>query len=108
MHMVVYTCWCWHIYKGGGVPRVERSVGFSSQRENVFENAFEKIECIFFVAPVGNLEKSRECILLRNTHQTLAFSVRCAVGCSRVHRTHRSESGAQRPVCGQFGDPLCA
>jgi hypothetical protein len=26
----------------------------------------------------------------------------------RVHRTHRSESGAQRPVCGRFGDPLCA
>jgi len=21
LHMVVYTWWCWHIYKGGGVPR---------------------------------------------------------------------------------------
>jgi len=29
MHMVVYTWCCWHIYKGGGVPRVERGVGSS-------------------------------------------------------------------------------
>ena len=50
-HMVVYTWWRWHIYKGGGVPRVERGVGFG---------AFEKIKCIFSIAPVGNLEKSRE------------------------------------------------
>ena len=21
IHMVVYTWWCWHIYKGGGVCR---------------------------------------------------------------------------------------
>ena len=49
LHMVVYTWWCWHIYKGGGVPRVERGVG-----------AFEKIKCIFSIAPIGNLEKSRE------------------------------------------------
>ena len=25
--------------------------------------AFEKIKCIFSIAPVGNLEKSRECFL---------------------------------------------
>jgi len=43
MHMVVYTWWRWHFCKGGGVPRVERS--------------FEKIKCIFSIAPVGNLEK---------------------------------------------------
>ena len=29
MHMVVYTWWCWHICKGGGVPRVERGVSCS-------------------------------------------------------------------------------
>ena len=29
MHMVVYTWWCWYIYKGGRVPRVERGLGFS-------------------------------------------------------------------------------
>ena len=30
MHMVVYTWWCWHIYKWGGVPRVERGLGSSA------------------------------------------------------------------------------
>ena len=29
---------------------------------------FEKIKCIFSIAPVGSLDKSRECF----THQTLA------------------------------------
>ena len=33
MHMVVYTWWCWHIYKGGGVPRVERGLGSSLLRK---------------------------------------------------------------------------
>ena len=32
---------------------------------------FEKMKCIFSIAPVGNLEKSRECSSLRNTHWTL-------------------------------------
>ena len=27
IHMVVYTWWCWHIYKGGGVCRVEMGLG---------------------------------------------------------------------------------
>ena len=26
-------------------------------------DTFEKIKCIFFIAPIGNLEKSRECFL---------------------------------------------
>ena len=34
IHMVVYTWWCWHIYKGGG--------------------AFGKIECLFSIAPDAN------------------------------------------------------
>ena len=33
---------------------------------------FEKMKCIFSIAPVGKLEKSRECFSLRNTHRTLA------------------------------------
>ena len=28
--MVVYTWWCWHIYKGGGVCRVEMGLGHSA------------------------------------------------------------------------------
>jgi len=34
--------------------------------------AFEKMKCIFSIAPVGILEKSWECSSLRNTHRTLA------------------------------------
>jgi len=32
---------------------------------------FEKMKCIFSIAPVGNLEKSRECSSQRDTHRTL-------------------------------------
>ena len=91
LHMVVYTWWCWHIYKGGGVPRVERGVF----------GAFEKIKCMFYIAPVGNLEKSWECFLPRNTHRTLMVAapdagperpvwclwLRCAERTERWHRT---------------------
>jgi len=74
LHLVVYTWWCWHIYNGGCVPRVERSVGFSlppaelARRDSAI---FEKMKCIFSIAPVGNLEKSRECFSVGNTHRTL-------------------------------------
>ena len=36
--------------------------------------AFEKIKCIFSIAPVGILEKSQECFLLKNTHRTLVLA----------------------------------
>jgi len=73
--MVVYSWWCWHIYKGGGVPRVERGVSSSlppAELANFLKSAesrlassarfgaFEKIKCIFSIASVGNLEKSRK------------------------------------------------
>jgi len=75
LHKVVYTWWCWHIYKGGGVPKVERG-GVPS--------AFEKIKCIFSIAPVGNLEKLRECFSLKNTHLTLVLAA--------------PDAGPERPV----------
>ena len=47
---------------------------------------FQKMKCIFSIAPVGILEKSWECFSLRNTHRTQCVeapdagpSVRCAV-----------------------------
>ena len=46
IHMVVYTRWCWHIYKGGGVCRGE--MGFGSLC------AFEKMECLFSIMPDAN------------------------------------------------------
>jgi len=71
LHMVVYTWWCWHFYKGGGVPRVERGVGSSlppaklARRDSVL---LRKLTVKFSIAPVGNLEKSRE----HRTHGTEA------------------------------------
>jgi len=60
--------------------------------------AFEKIKCIFSIAPVGNLEKSRECSSLRNTHRTLVVVAPDAgperqVWCqsvAQVSRAHRT------------------
>jgi len=46
---------------------------------------FEKIKCIFSIAPVENLEKPRECSSLRNTHRTLAVEA--------------PDAEAVRPVC---------
>jgi len=46
---------------------------------------FEKMKCIFYIAPVGTLEKSRECSSLRNTHRTLAVEA--------------TDGEAVRPVC---------
>jgi len=67
-------------------------------------DAFEKIKCIFSIAPVGNLEKLRALIERWCwQHRTLVQSVRCGVCGAGVHRTHRSESGGQRPTL-----PLCA
>ena len=40
IHMVVYTWWCWHIYKGGG-----GCIGFG---------AFRKMECLFSIASDEN------------------------------------------------------
>ena len=79
MHMVVYTWWCWHFCKGGGVPRVERGV------------AFEKIKCIFSIAPVGNLEKLRECFLAApDACWSRASGV---VSLAQVCRAHRTLGG---------------
>ena len=41
---------------------------------------FEKMKCISSIAPVGKLEKSRECHrTLAHKHRTLCLCVRCAV-----------------------------
>ena len=74
LHMVAYTWSCWHIYKGGGVPRVERGVGSSlppaelARRDSAL---LRKLSAFFSIAPVEILEKSRECFSVGNTHRTL-------------------------------------
>ena len=63
VHMLVYTLWCWHTLRRRWSLKGRERMGFG---------AFEKMKCIFSIAPVGSLEKSRECFSLRNTHWTLA------------------------------------
>ena len=62
-------------------------------------SAFEKIKCIIFYCVDGKFGGRTT-----RRHRTLAFCVRCTIGCSRVHWTHRGESTAQRPVCGRFAN----
>ena len=42
------------------------------EKEVEFDSTlFKKMKCIFSIAPVGVLEKSRECFSVGNTHRTL-------------------------------------
>jgi len=63
VHLLVHTLWCWHTL---------RKRWSLKSRERMGSALFKKMKCIFSIAPVGNLEKSRECSSLRNTHWTLA------------------------------------
>jgi len=67
VHLLVYTLWCWHTLRrrwslksrermGSSLPLVELA-----RRDSAL---FEKMKCIFSIAPVGKLEKSRECFSL--------------------------------------------
>jgi len=69
VHMLVYTMWCWHTLRRWSLKGRERMGSSQARRESTL---FEKIKCISSIAPVGKLDKSRECFSLRNTHRTLA------------------------------------
>jgi len=85
LQMVVYTWWCWQICKGGGVSRVERGVGSSlPEKIKCIFGAFEKLSAYFLLHRWEFLEKLRECLLLRNTHQTLVLAA--------------PDAGLERPV----------
>jgi len=61
---------------------------------------FEKMKCIFSIAPVGSLAKSREYFSLRNTHgtqhRTLSLRIRCAVALGSARVKHRAVSIGRR------------
>ena len=63
------------------------SIGLGSSSSAGF-GAFEKIKCIFSIAPIGSLEKSRECFHRKNTHRVLA--------------SEASDNEPARPVYFQF------
>ena len=57
IHMMVYTWWCWHIYKSGGVCRGEMGFGSLSPSHRACEvgfGAFGKMGCLFSIAPDAN------------------------------------------------------
>jgi hypothetical protein len=63
MHMVIYTCWCWHISEGGGVWAVERGLGFSLPPAELTSAGFrhfrENEMPIFHCARCENRRRSR-------------------------------------------------
>jgi len=63
VHMLVYILWCWHTLRRRWSLKGKERMGLA---------LFDKMKCIFSIAPVGTLDKSRECFSLRNTHRTLA------------------------------------
>jgi len=72
MHMGCTLVGVGTLYKRGGVPRVERRVGSSlppaelARRDSAL---LRKLSAVFSIAPVGSLEKSRECF----SHRTLCM-----------------------------------
>ena len=67
MHMLVYTLWCWHTLRRRWSLKGRERMGSSlppaelARRDSAL---FKKMKCIFSIAPVGKLEKSRECFSL--------------------------------------------
>jgi len=86
LHLVVYTWWCWHICKGGGVPRVEMGVG---SRDSAL---LRKLSAYFLLRrwKVWRSHGSSPDALRGGTGRwPLASGV--LLGLSRVHQTHRSD-----------------
>ena len=78
VHLLVYTLWCWHTLR--------RRWSLKS-RERMGSALFEKMKCIFSIAPEGNLVKSRECFSLRKHSPDAGLEAPDAV--------------SERPVCRQ-------
>jgi len=74
VHLLVHTWWCWHNLRRRWSLKGREEFGILSPSRRACEagfGAFEKMKCIFSIAPMESLEKSSECFSLKNTHQTL-------------------------------------
>ena len=91
VHMLVYTLWCWHTLRRELKFEGLREDGFLSPSRRACEagfGAFRENEVhIFLFAPVGNLEKSRECFLTEKHSPDAGLEAPDAV--------------SERPVCRQ-------
>ena len=68
VHLLVHTLWCWHTLRRRWSFKGRERMGSSLPPAELVRRdsaPFEKIKCIFSIAPVGNLEKSRECFSMR-------------------------------------------
>ena len=86
VHLLVHTLWCWHTLRRRWSLEGRERMGSSLPPTELARQdsaLFEKMKCIFSIAPVGNLEKSRECFSLRNTHRTLTQKHRTLFLCVR-------------------------
>jgi len=105
VHLLVHTLWCWHTLRRRWSLKGRERVGSSLPPAELarWDSAlFEKMKCIFSIASVGNLEKSRD------THQTLASGapdaeserpVQTVPGPARVrHRTTSTGRSLERPM----------
>jgi len=80
VHLLVHTLWCWHtLRRRWGLKGRERMGSFLPPAELArWDSAlFEKMKCIFSIAPVGNLEKSRECFSLTGRRGCASGVLRC-------------------------------
>jgi len=91
MHLLVHTWWCWHTLRKRWRLKGREGFGFLSPSCRACETgfgAFEKMKCIFYIAPVESLEKSLDFFSLKNTHRTLYLQA--------------PDAEPVRPVCLQF------
>ena len=82
VHLLVHTWWCWHTLRRRRSSYGREGLGSSLPPAELarWDSAlFEKMKCIISITSVENLEKSRECFSLRNTHRTLAVEAPDAV-----------------------------
>ena len=110
VHLLVYTLWCWHTLRRRWSLKSRERMGSSlppaelARQDSVL---FEKMKCIFSIAPVGKFGE-----VAGNTHRTLATEALDAVserpvqtvpGPARVrHRTIGTGRWLERPVCRRF------
>ena len=76
VHLLVHTLWRWHTLRRRWSLKGREGFGFLSLSRQACEagfGAFEKMKCILSIAPVGKLEKSRECFSLRKHSPDAGF-----------------------------------
>jgi len=95
VHLLVYTLWCWDTLRRRWSLKGRERMGSSLPPADLARQdsaLFKKMKFIFSIAPVGNLEKSRESHrTLARRHRTQCLHVRCAICFKAVRVRHRTQ-----------------